>query len=194
MRTTDKYHLINLSLISISKQILSRILSIAVKLPYFLCAMVPPCGGMIAAASRKVSNREGKAMMLLIRSAFWLMIIILLLPTDAQQQSKVYGTAEATVKDVVTFCDRNPDTCTTGRDAFQVLVQKAEFGARFLMGFIKEQTGTGESASGDSASSDASDVSAAAIAPASWDKGTSQDTLSPEDRETAWGGPDGAGT
>jgi hypothetical protein len=136
-------------------------------------------------------------MMFLIRTAFWLMIIILLLPTDEGQQSKVYGTAEATVKDVVTFCDRNPDTCTTGRDAFQVLVQKAEFGARMLMGFIKEQTGSGEAASDapdESASSDASDVSASAIAPASWSNGVSQDTLSPEDREAAWGGPDSAGT
>ena len=137
-------------------------------------------------------------MMFLIRTAFWLMVIILLLPTDGEQQSKVYGTAEATVKDVVTFCDRNPDTCTTGRDAFEVLVHKAEFGARMLMGFIKDQTGTGEAASDapvsdESASTDAS-ASASGVAPASWDNGTSQDTLNPEDREVAWGGPDGAGT
>ena len=125
-------------------------------------------------------------MMFLIRTAFWLMIIILLLPTDGQQQSKVYGTAEATVKDVVTFCDRNPDTCTTGRDAFEVLVHKAEFGARMLMGFIKEQTGASETAS----SSDASAAPASGVSPASWQNGTSQDTLTPEDREAAWGGPD----
>ena len=57
-------------------------------------------------------------MMFLIRSAFWLMIIVLLLPTDEGQQSEVYGTAEAAVKDVANFCDRNPETCTTGKDAF----------------------------------------------------------------------------
>jgi hypothetical protein len=149
--------------------------------------MVPLCGGRIAAASRKVSNREGMAMMFLIRTTFWLMIIVLLLPTDEGQQSKVYGTAEAAVKDVATFCDRNPDTCTTGRDAFQVLVHKAEFGARLLMGFIKEQTGGNETAS-----SSASGTPAAVngVAPASWENGTSQDTLTPEDREAAWGGPD----
>jgi hypothetical protein len=148
--------------------------------------MVPLCGGRIAAASRKVSNREGTAMMFLIRTAFWLIIIILLLPTDEGQQNKVYGTAEAAVKDVATFCDRNPDTCTTGRDAFEVLVHKAEFGARMLMGFIKEQTGGNETAS----SSDASIAPASGVAPASWKNGTSQDTLTPEDREAAWGGPD----
>jgi hypothetical protein len=120
--------------------------------------MVPLCGGRIAAANRKVSSREGTAMMFLIRTAFWLIIIILLLPTDEGQQSKVYGTAEAAVKDVATFCDRNPDTCTTGRDAFQVLVHK--------------------------------DAPLSGMAPASWENGTSQDTLTPEDREAAWGGPD----
>ncbi len=127
-------------------------------------------------------------MMFLIRTAFWLVIIILLLPTDEGQQSKVYGTAEAAAKDVATFCDRNPDTCTTGRDAFQVLVHKAEFGARMLMGFIKEQTGGGN----ETASSNASAAPAAidGVAPASWENGTSQDTLTPEDREAAWGGPD----
>jgi len=125
-------------------------------------------------------------MMFLVRTAFWLMIIILLLPTDEQQQNKVYGTAEAAVKDVATFCDRNPDTCTTGRDALEVLVHKAEFGARMLMGFIKEQTGANETAS----TSDASTVPAGGVAPAIWQNDTSQDTLTPEDREAAWGGPD----
>lgn len=137
-------------------------------------------------------------MMFLIRAAFWLMIIVLLLPTDEDQRNKVYGTAEAAVRDLATFCDRNPDTCTTGRDAFQVLVHKAEFGARMLMGFIKEQSG-GEAVSGDAAwNESASDEPALSeprstpIAPASWDHG-SQDTLNPEDREAAWGGPDGGG-
>ena len=42
-------------------------------------------------------------MLFLIRTAFWLMIIVLLLPTDERQRSEVYGTAQATVNDVVTF-------------------------------------------------------------------------------------------
>ncbi len=131
-------------------------------------------------------------MMFLIRSAFWLMIIILLLPTDEGQQSKVsgvYGTAEATVKDVATFCDRNPDTCTTGRNALDVLVHKAEFGAHILMGFIMDKTGLG----GDETASSSAAAPMSGIAPANWARGTSQDTLNPEDREAAWGGPDGAG-
>ena len=128
-------------------------------------------------------------MMFLIRTAFWLMIVILLLPTDQQQQSEVYGTAQAAVKDVTGFCDRNPETCAKGQDAFAVLVTKAEFGARMLMNFFNEQTGT----PGDATASPQYDAGNLA-APATWDEGTSQDTLSGEDREAAWSGPDAAGT
>ena len=63
-------------------------------------------------------------MLFLIRTAFWLMIIVLLLPTDERQRSEVYGTAQAAVHDLATFCDRNPETCVKGKDAFGVLVQK----------------------------------------------------------------------
>ena len=76
-------------------------------------------------------------MMFLIRSAFWLLILVLLLPTDKDQQNKIYGTAEATVNDVAGFCDRNPQTCATGQDAFEVFVQKAQYGAQMLMSFVE---------------------------------------------------------
>jgi hypothetical protein len=125
-------------------------------------------------------------MMFLIRTAFWLMILILLLPTDDRQRSEVYGSAQAAVKDVTTFCDRNPDTCAKGKDAVSVFVQKAEFGARMLMGFIKDETG----AVGD----DASAASGATAEPASFEMSGSKDTLNPEDREEAWSGPNPAGT
>ena len=79
--------------------------------------------------------------MFLIRTAFWLIILVLLLPTNEQQQSEVYGTAQAAVKDVSGFCDRNPGVCATGKDAFAVFVHKAKFGAEMLMGFVKGKTG-----------------------------------------------------
>ena len=126
-------------------------------------------------------------MMFLIRTAFWLMVIILLLPTDDRQRSEVYGTAEAAVKDVATFCDRNPETCAKGKDAFSLFMQKAQFGARMLMDFIKDETG----ASGDDTSASALRFEAAATAePASFDMSGSKDTLNPEDREEAWSGPE----
>ena len=128
-------------------------------------------------------------MLFLIRTAFWLMIIVLLLPTDAQQRSEVYGTAQAAVHDVATFCDRNPETCARGKDAFSVLVQKAQFGARMLMDLINGRTGAEDqnSPSQDTHSPEAS----ALFEPASFDMSGSQDTLNPEDREEAWSGPAG---
>ena len=85
-------------------------------------------------------------MLFLIRAAFWLMIIVLLLPTDDRQRSEVYGTAQAAVNDVASFCDRNPETCARGKDAFAVFVQKAEFGARMLMDLVQNKTGAGAAA------------------------------------------------
>ena len=129
-------------------------------------------------------------MLFLIRTAFWLMIIVLLLPTDAQQRSEVYGTAQAAVNDVATFCDRNPETCARGKDAFSVFVQKAQFGARMLMDLINGRTESGEE---EAPSSEARSL----FEPASFDVSApqaSQDTLNPEDREEAWSGPDPAGT
>ena len=86
--------------------------------------------------------------MFLIRTVFWLVILVLLLPTNAQQQNQVYGTAQAAVKDVSGFCERNPSVCATGKDAFAVFMQKARFGAEMVMGFVKGKTGLGSQDAG----------------------------------------------
>ena len=129
-------------------------------------------------------------MLFLIRAAFWLMIIVLLLPTDDKQRSEVYGTAQAAVNDVTGFCDRNPETCARGKDAFAVFVQKAEFGARMLMDLIQNKAGGGGRAASFSAAQEMPSSDAAAFAkPIRFDMSASKDTLNPEDREEAWSGP-----
>jgi hypothetical protein len=128
-------------------------------------------------------------MMFLFRTAFWLVVLILLLPTDEQQRSQIYGTAESAVHDVATFCDRNPATCETGREAFGVLVQKAEYGAALLMDLVNKEAGS-EAASLPMLEPQPSE------GPALWDRADSadsQDTLIPADRAAAWAGP-GSGT
>ena len=124
--------------------------------------------------------------MFLIRTAFWLAIVILLLPTDSKQQSEVYGTAQAAVKDVTGFCDRNPEACTKGLDVFQVFVQKAEFGFAMLMGFVENKDATATSVP---------DAPAASIAqpaePTSFERDQSHDTLEPQDLQPEWHGPSG---
>ena len=131
-------------------------------------------------------------MLFLIRAAFWLMIIVLLLPTDDKQRSEVYGTAQAAVNDVTGFCDRNPETCARGKDAFAIFVQKAEFGARMVMDLIQNKAGGG---AGQPAPQETQGSDAAAFAkPILFDMSASRDTLNPEDREEAWLGPEPAGT
>ena len=126
-------------------------------------------------------------MLFLIRTAFWLILIVLLLPTDERQRSEVYGTAQAAVNDIATFCDRNPDTCAKGKDAFGVFVQKAEFGARMLMDMIN---GRDAASQADSAPAlQGSETESLFGPPPQPGLDGSQDTLVPDDREDAWGGP-----
>ena len=40
----------------------------------------------------------------------------------------------------MTFCDRNPDTCTQGRQAWAVFVKKAEFGGKLALDLFQERS------------------------------------------------------
>jgi hypothetical protein len=140
-------------------------------------------------------NREGKPMMFLIRTAFWLVVLVLLIPTDKDQQNQIYGTAQTAVSDMAGFCDRNPQTCATSQEAFAVLVQKAQYGANMLMGLVETQTAsfgaTTPSVVAMPGDPGIMPVPAAVpLEPTTWDSNVTQDTLSPQDREAAWGGPD----
>lgn len=118
--------------------------------------------------------------MFLIRTAFWLTLVILLLPTNAEDQRQVYGSAEAAVKDMRSFCTRNPEVCTKSRDAFDVFSQKAQFGAQMLMNFVTEAASQGPSES--------EDADSARRFPAFYSK-ESQNTLTSDDAEPGWAGP-----
>src|SRR5262245_28053176 len=137
-------------------------------------------------------------MLFLLRTAFWLMIIVLLLPTDERQRSEVYGTAQAAVHDLATFCDRNPETCAKGKDAFGVLVQKAQFGASMLIDLINGNKGAGEGDGGTGIQYPEQDPEQYPeqnsgpdfpYEPSRLGTDGSQDTLNPDDRDEAWGGP-----
>ncbi len=140
------------------------------------------------------ADKEGKAMLFLLRTAFWLMIIVLLLPTDERQRSEVYGTAQAAVHDIATFCDRNPETCAKGKDAFGVLVQKAQFGARMLIDLLNGTKSAGEGEGGTGLQDpeqypEQNSVTNFPYVPSRLGSDGSQDTLNPDDRDEAWGGP-----
>ena len=117
--------------------------------------------------------------MFLIRTAFWLSLLVLLLPTDEQEQRVIYGNAQAAVKDLGSFCDRNPGVCEASKNAAHTFGQKAQFGAKMVMDFIQEKAGT----DGQAAATNASDRRPAFL------QQNSQNTLTQDDLNPAWSVP-----
>jgi hypothetical protein len=77
--------------------------------------------------------------MFFVRTTLLLGLGILLLPTDKESQARVFSGAKTAVNWTVTFCDRNPGTCVQGRQAWDVFVKKAEFGARMAFDLINSR-------------------------------------------------------
>ena len=85
--------------------------------------------------------------MFILRAAFWLSLVVLLLPADPRTDApppsvgafEALGAAQATIGDLTSFCDRNPDVCATGSNAFQVFAQKVRHGADILRGYFDDE-------------------------------------------------------
>ena len=60
--------------------------------------------------------------MLVLGATVWL------LPTDKESQARLFQTAANGVERVVTFCDRNPATCTKTAEYWALFKAKAQFG------------------------------------------------------------------
>ena len=88
-----------------------------------------------------------------IKAAFWLTVVVLLLPSEPAKQGQTaqvspleaLGAAQAAVEDASGFCERNPDACTIGSQAFQSFGEKAQYGAKLLYEFLSARF-TGETA------------------------------------------------
>jgi len=145
-------------------------------------------------------------MMFLIRSAFWLVVLILLIPTDGEQQKKIFEMAQTAVADARSFCVRNPETCDSGQYAINVLVQKVQYGAGMVQSLVDKRTGPFAPAQGPAMAQQASAnlpaareapvdgamvpvPSAVPIEPTPWLRDDSQHTLRPEDLKAEWNGP-----
>ncbi len=108
--------------------------------------------------------------MKLIRTAFWLSLVVLLLPTDGQQQEKLYKTAADAATHAATFCERNKGVCIKGSEYWSVFQQKLQFGSKMVVDLATERM-FGRT----------NPAPAAAIAPANH-------TLTPADMAPAWRG------
>lgn len=117
----------------------------------------------------------------LLRIATFAAIGIALLPSDKEQQQRLYDRAGATANWVVTFCDRNATACAKGSELWSQFVAKAEFGAKLAYDMAREKA-----ASGTGATSLSLDDSKGRIAPAILERDSG--TLTPLDKSPDWRG------
>ena len=139
---------------------------------------------MVTAQKRPQQSRMERGtgvgvMRFLLRVAFWLGVVLVILPsagTQRQTPKTQVGTVEAvsaaraTVDDLRSFCDRQPDACTVGSHAAVVIGHRAQAGAKMLYEFLNEQLGPQPS---DSVGST---------------RKAARQTLTPADLEPAWRG------
>ena len=128
-------------------------------------------------------------MRFLLRMAFWLTVILALLPSGGSQPTpkvnvsaiEAMSAAAATVTDMRSFCERQPDVCSVGSQAAAGIGLRAQAGAKMLYDYFSEHLGS-HRAGGE--------VNAAAGNPIPMPTARpSQQTLSPADLAPAWRGP-----
>jgi hypothetical protein len=107
----------------------------------------------------------------LLRIAAIVAVGVAVLPSDHDQQQRLYDRAGATAQWVVTFCDRNGPTCAKGSELWSQFVAKAEFGAKLAYDTMRER------ASGP-------DQTGRIYSPAVLERDSG--TLTPQDKKPAW--------
>jgi len=128
-------------------------------------------------------------MRFLLRMAFWLAVVLVLLPSGGSQPtSKVnvsaldaMSAAKATVTDMRSFCERQPDACIVGSQAAVAIGHRAQAGAKMLYEYLNEHLGPNDTGTIVNAAAGKS-VPTPTARP-------SQQTLSPADLTPAWRGP-----
>src|SRR5262245_24106673 len=93
-------------------------------------------------------------MRFLLRMAFWLTVVLVLLPSAGSQPSpkvsvgalEAMTAAKATVSDMQSFCERQPDACTVGSQAAAAIGHRAQAGAKILYDYLSEHFGPADGA------------------------------------------------
>jgi hypothetical protein len=130
-------------------------------------------------------------MRFLLRMAFWLTVILVLLPSGGSQPTPkanmsaldAVSAAAATVADMRSFCERQPDACSVGSQAAAAIGQRAQAGAKMLYDYLSESRTADDVPTGNTAgTANAKSIPLPAARP-------SQHTLTPADLTPAWRGP-----
>jgi Family of unknown function (DUF5330) len=127
-------------------------------------------------------------MRFLLRMAFWLTVILALLPSGGSQPAPkvnvsagdAMSAAQATVSDMGSFCERQPNACSVGSQAAAAIGQRAQAGAKMLYEYFNEHFGAHDASPQENAPTD----KAIPLPPSR----PSQHTLSPTDLAPAWRG------
>jgi len=92
--------------------------------------------------------------MFLFKATFMLAIVIALIPVrqsdlpDGQRAvstMETVGLAQSVMQDIGSFCERNEDTCTTGKVLLSQMGSKAREGARITYTWLDERYGSNAS-------------------------------------------------
>jgi Family of unknown function (DUF5330) len=127
-------------------------------------------------------------MRFLLRMAFWLTVILALLPSGGSQPTPklnvsatdAMSAAKATVTDVQSFCERQPDACSLGSQAAVAIGQRAQAGAKMLYDYLNQHLGSRGTGAANGAAAEATPLPVAR---------PSQHTLSPNDLAPTWHPP-----
>jgi hypothetical protein len=128
-------------------------------------------------------------MRFLLRMAFWLAVVLVLLPSGGSQPTPnvnvsaldAVSAAKATVTDMRSFCERQPDACLVGSQAAVALGHRAQAGAKMLYEYLNQHFGSDDTGAIVNAAGGKT-VPLPAARP-------SQHTLLPADLVPAWRGP-----
>ena len=127
-------------------------------------------------------------MRFLLRMAFWLTVILVLLPSGGSQTTpksnvsaiEAMSAARATVNDMGSFCERQPDACAIGSQAAVAIGHRAQAGAKMLYEYLNDHLATNDGETGTNAHSGKAVPMPLAR--------RSQHTLAPADLAPAWRG------
>ena len=100
-------------------------------------------------------------MRFLLRMAFWLTVILVLLPSGGSQTApksnvsaiEAMSAARATVNDMGSFCERQPDACAIGSQAAVAIGHRAQAGAKMLYEYLNDHLATNDGETGTNAHS-----------------------------------------
>ena len=128
-------------------------------------------------------------MRFLLRMAFWLTLVLALLPSGGSQPTpnlnvsagEAMSAAKATVSDMGSFCERQPEACVVGSQAAVAIGQRAQAGAKMIYEYVNERFGARDVGTTENAATGKA-VPLPPVRP-------SQHTLSPADLAPAWRGP-----